>query len=186
MKRIFLFVMAATLAYCLPAFAWDFDYGVEDVFQAAADTYVINTINIQKYNEGNGNTYYCPAANGIQASVTYKFDWCVPATNILVYGYFHILNAGSSYGYGSLWASTNGFDWQLLLDVPTPPSGAVGPVYSNTMPLSLTGSSSFWVQARLNSVGQQIYAQWLRDYNNGYPTPTFRVAADFNKAIVEC
>jgi hypothetical protein len=177
-------IVTMGLALCSTTHAWDFDYTVEDVYQPQADTYVVAATNIQKYNEGNGNTFYRTAANNIQASLTYQFNWCVPTTNVLVQGYFHIINFGSQYGNGSLWASTNGADWSILLDVPTPPSGAVGPVYSNTLPSSLTGSTSLWIQARLYSVGWQSAAQWLRDYNNGHPTPTFRVAADLMLPLV--
>jgi MYXO-CTERM domain-containing protein len=53
-----------------------------------------------------------------------------------------------------LWGSKDGASWQLLLDCPAPPSGVLTQLYYNQdVPGLLLGSTSFWLQTRMQETG---------------------------------
>jgi len=150
-----------------------FQYGFLNVFQTNALDYVVEQVNIIRYDEGNGVKYWKPVANGTEARLTLKFPFSQPASQIALNAYMSIYN-----GSGTLWGSTNGTDWILLKTAIQNGDGA----YEGNLPISLTRSMAIWIQARLQSSGSTIYAQFLRhddrDTNN-----VFNLAATFNPVL---
>jgi hypothetical protein len=156
--------MASALALTTTlAQAWDFTYGYRSVYDANADAYIVATPNAKKYNEGQTvpETYWGPTANGVAASVTSRFTFAAPTTEIFLRAQTTTFNHGSYYANSSLWASTDGSSWQLLLDNPKP-SGTVSQLYYNQdVPGSLLGATEFWVQARMDQTG--VPATWFAE-----------------------
>jgi hypothetical protein len=83
---------------------------------------------------------------------------------------------GSGKGSISLWCSKNGTDWILLKDLPPPANLAFdGMTYSNHLPKELAGTTSLWLQVRMEATGMRkptySVAQFCRD-NRGDPKGT--------------
>ena len=162
MTRRQVLIVTTLLIGAIPALAADFDYRFVHIFSTNSDAYVVATTNIQKRAEGGNIRYYHPINNSQDASITYRFDFCTPVTNAYLYANLYAVKFNASqYGRGSLWGSTNGSDWQLILDMPTPSFDGRA-IHTNNLPSTLTGSRSIWLQARLYTVGWNITAQWLR------------------------
>src|ERR1035438_4957210 len=101
------------------------------VFDSHASDYIVSADNVQRYSEWQSPpvTYWGPSANDVLGTLTYEFPFGAPSSQISLTaslasfnfvwgnanGYF-----GSGTGSSSLWASTDGSSWQLLLDDPTP------------------------------------------------------------------
>jgi len=134
----------------------------------------VEQTNIERTDEGDGNTYWNPKTNGTPATLTQKFTFPRPTAQIFLTAELDSFNFGSGeYGSGSLWGSKDGTNWVLLLDAPTPaypgyPYG-YGYDYSTNLPASLIGSTNIWIQARLLTTGWNILAQFQRAYS---PNPT--------------
>ncbi len=153
-------VTAAALCACAPirASAANFIYTYQTVFDANADTYIVNRQNVAKYSEWQNPpaTYWGPSANDVNASLTLRFSFAQPTSQISLYA--NLLTANwrpggrADYGYASIWASTDGASWQLLLDDPTPtgtvPVGSAA-IYNQAVPSSLIGATDFWLQVRM-------------------------------------
>ncbi len=161
MKTSYLLLSAAVAAgVLLPlhAISGTFTYNYQTVFDANADTYIVGRQNVAKYSEWQSPpvTYWGPSANDVAASLTMHFSFAAPTTQISLYATLLSANwqpAGrSDYGYSSIWASTDGASWQLLLDDPTPtgpaPIATAG-IYNQNVPNSLLGATDFWLQVRM-------------------------------------
>ncbi len=140
------------------AFSGTFNYSYQTVFDANADTYIVARQNVKKYSEWQNLpvTYWGPSANDTAASLTMRFDFPAPTARIYLGASLTVanwINGGrTDYGYASLWASTDGSSWQLLLDDQVPTGAGTigkGATYSQTVPASLLGASEFWLQARM-------------------------------------
>lgn len=145
---------------------WDFQFGYTNVFDANALNHVVEQVNIQRVDEGNwpgfDQSYWCPINNGVEARLTQKFTFDRPTASIFLKDSLGSWNFGNgNYGSGSLWASKNGNDWVFLIDAPTP-SFDFGTNYNSYLPNSLVGASEIWIQARLNTSGWNILAQYDR------------------------
>lgn len=140
-------------------------YGFSHVFAPDADTYLVDQQNVRKYGEWQSPsiTYWGPSANGVLGSLTYRFDFDNPSKSIALKAHIESFNFiwgnahgwyGSGTGLSSLWASTDGTTWELLLDNPTP-ANSVGSsrTYDDDVPEFLLGSQSFWVQVRMRVDG---------------------------------
>ncbi|HOX57215.1 MAG TPA: hypothetical protein P5205_08725 [Candidatus Paceibacterota bacterium] len=191
MKQIthFYGLLAAALAVVavnavLPqAKAYDFQYGFVDVYSPNALDYVVGQVNIQRRSEmpdpQNGISYWHPIANGTEARLTLQFTFPRPTTEISLHSGIGAWNfGGGNFGSGSLWASKNGSDWILLLDGPTPPGIDAGYHYDQNLPDSLIGESEIWIQARLNTSGWNIMAQFARQDTRYYNYNVFELDAN--------
>jgi hypothetical protein len=171
MKTIHLTVLMAGLSlltFKSEAQSWDFQFGYVDAFSTNALQYVVEQQNIQQYNEGDGITYWCPINNGTEAILTQEFTFPQPTSQVFLSTGFYIANfGGGDYGSGSLWGSIDGTNWVLLLDGPTPSITAYDPWFTSNLPNSLIGSTQLWIQARMQSSGWNIMAQF-----NRYPSVT--------------
>lgn len=141
-----------------PAFCATFSYSYQSVFDGNAGTYIVGQQNVRRYSEWQAQpvTYWGPAANDLPALLTMRFDFAAPTAQVYLSAGVTAANwqnAGRlDYGSASLWASTDGASWQLLLnnEIPTG-STTVGAtlVYNQDVPASLVGSSHFWLQVRM-------------------------------------
>ena len=174
MKKIIISFTALCLL-TIHSYGYDFKYGYFDVYSSNAMQYVVGQTNIQISSEsGNppsGVCYWNPINNGQEADLTYRFTFAQPTTSIFLTAGIASYNfGGAEFGSGSLWASTNGDNWVMLLDAPTPSIIGLGYDFSTNLPSALTGASEIWIQARLNSSGWNIMAQFCRQdvaANNG-------------------
>ena len=161
-----LIVYCALALMSFTARAWDFSYGYQTVYSPNADTYIVDQQNVTKISEWQSPpiTYWGPSGNGVQGVLTSRFDFSAPTTEVFLNASLTSFNwiggAGSGYGSSSLWGSTDGSSWQLLLDDPTPPNGTggVAMTYSQDVPASLLGGTSFWLQVRMQEASDYSIA----------------------------
>jgi hypothetical protein len=158
--------------------AWDFSYTYQTVNSANAMSYVVGTQNLRTVNDWTGSTYWGPYGNDVQATVTSKFTFSAATTEIFMHSRIQAYNWGSHYGFTSLWGSTDGNNWQLILNDPTPSTYGSGgdTVYNQDLPLSFTGSTAFWLQARMQQHGAIINfsdpaAAWTDSQYSRYDGP---------------
>lgn len=181
------------LAYCLCTMLLSygamaqgsFNFGYQTVFDANANDYLVSAVNMEQYSEGfSSATYWGPSANDVQASLTYEFNFGAPSSAISLTADVGVWNFvwgdangyyGSGTGSASLWASVNGVSWQELFNVPTPSdSVSAGASYNNqSLPSSLLGSDSLWLQVDLEEdgapIGDYADAQFSRNGSGGPP-----------------
>ena len=151
------------------------DYSYQDVFSSNADEYVVSSSNIETTSEPN-NDYLNPIVSGEEAQITYKFTLDAPITEAYLNTQLGMFNFGGASGSGSLWASTDDSNWQLLLNAPTPTTISEGYVYDQNLPSSLLGGDSIYIQTRLLSSGDNIFAQYSRtDDTYNAANPSFRI-----------
>lgn len=149
----------------VPSHGYDFQYSLWDANSPNALDYVVGQVNIQRASDS--VSYWCPIANGTEAVLTMEFQFPRATANAYLSTTIASYNfGGSDYGSSSLWASTDGADWIQLLNSPTPSGIDSYAWYSSNLPDSLTGSSEIWIQARLETSGWNIMAQFQR--SNGY------------------
>ena len=176
MKLLTFFALTTVIATA--SAQWDFEYSYPSVTDSQVGTYVAGMTNMQAVNDGR-NQYFIPIANGTEAQITYHFP--VSGTIADAYVFSHIATydfGGGRFGFGSLWGSTNGLNWQLLMDAPTP-SGRIdmGYFYDQHLPASLLGDDEIWIQTRLQTSGLNIMAQFSRT-DNTVPIQIFQFKAD--------
>jgi len=165
MKALSLIVASLAL-WAGQASAQSFSFGYTDIFASGADNYIVNEQSVEKYSYPYNSppiTFWGPSANDVPASLTQEFSFTEPATNIFLHaelasynfvwgnahGYF-----GSGTGSDSLWASTDGTNWQLLLNNPMPTNGVDSyQTYSQNVPSSLLGSTCLWIQVQMEVDG---------------------------------
>jgi hypothetical protein len=148
----------------------NFQYSFRDVYSLNALDYVVGENNIQRTSENgnpsNGISYWNPINNDQDANITFQFSFSQPTTSIYLNTYIGAYNfGGTSYGSDSLWASTDGINWENLATPPAPPADYpynAGTNYASNLPQSLIGSSDIWIQARLFTTGSNIMAQFCR------------------------
>jgi len=140
--------------------SWDFVHSYKNVYSSNALDYVFDQQNIARVSEG-GITYWSPAAGGQEARLTQKFVFNRPTASAFLHINYIYVASFSGAGSGSLWASKDGNEWTQLVDAPTP-SFAAGYGFNDYLPKNLMGSNEIWIQARLQSSGWNIMAQFLR------------------------
>jgi hypothetical protein len=136
--------------------AWDFAYSYPTVNAANADTYLVEQQHAKKVKDWTGGCYWGPDANDVPATLTYKFSFAAPTSEVFLharlqsYNYAGAQGFRTDYGFTSLWASTDGTSWRLLLDGPAPGAVSVSDLtYHQSIPASLLGGTNLWVQARM-------------------------------------
>jgi hypothetical protein len=162
-----------------------FTYGFQDVYSSNALEYIVGENNIQRTQEPiTANTdvsYWNPINNGQTSSLTFEFTFAQPTTSISLYATLASFNFGDGeFGSGSLWASTDGENWTLLMDAPTPAypgyEYGLGYTFDANLPTPLIGATDIWIQAQLDTSGWDILSQFSRQdtaanngtgYNNG-------------------
>jgi hypothetical protein len=180
-KVLQLFAMAFVCINTTRVLAANFDYTYQTVFDSNSDNYIVGEQNITKYSEWQNPpvTYLGPAANDAQATLTMRFDFSDPTTQIFldagIVSFNNINDGRTDYGYASLWASTDGSSWQMLLnnDVLTG-SGIIDAetVYDQDVPVSLLGGTNFWIQVRMYEHNALV---------NGYPAYNSWADAQFSR-----
>lgn len=183
---------AFSLVSSLSAEAIAFSHGFSHVNAPQADTFLQSSSNARKYGEWQSPavTYWGPAANDVPANLTYRFDFGAPSAEVEIFASLASFNFvwgnangwyGSGTGSSSLWASKDGEDYTLLLNNPMPASYVDSYLtYSNTLPLNLLGSSSLYVQVRMqvsgSPNGSYTTAQFSRS-SSANPSDVFRISA---------
>ncbi len=199
--RLRISAIAATCALSsTTARAWDFSYSYTTVNDANALAYVVGQQNVARYNDWTGSSYWGPTLNDGLATLTSRFTFSGPTAEVFLHARLESYNwTGSGrpdYGFSSLWASTDGSSWQLLLDCPTPSSstGFFNAVYNQDIPSSLLGSSELWLQARMEQHAAFIFdpsdaaawtdAQFSRFDGPGVNPPSTGNAFELNATLV--
>ncbi len=196
-------LIALTLACLLittAARAWDFSYSYHTVNDAGALTYVVGQQNIARYNDWTGSSYWGPTVNDQQATLTSRFTFSGPTAEIFLHARIQAYNwytpgGRIDYGFASLWGSTDGSSWQLLLDAPVPANLSMSDlVYNQDVPASLLGSNQFWLQTRLQQHGAMLFnpgdaaawtdAQFSRFDGPGVTPPSTGDAFTLNAMLV--
>ena len=109
--------------------------------------------------------------------MNYHFDLSGTITDASLFAHLASYNFGGGlFGFGSLWASTDGTSWQLLMDAPTPSGTAEGYFYNHSLPSSLLGDSDIWIQARMQASGWNILSEFSRT-DVSVPIEIFRFKA---------
>jgi hypothetical protein len=163
------------LAIC-HAYGVSFTYSYSDVFDASAEDFLVSQSNVQKVNEGIVH-YYSPITPDTPASLTYHFDLSGTIKHASLFAHLGSYNFGGGlFGFGSLWGSTDGTTWQLLMNAPTPSGIAQGYFYDQSLPASLLGDSDIWIQARMQASGWNILSQFSRT-DISVPIEIFRFEA---------
>ncbi len=149
-------LISATAA--VPGFAGGLVYTYQTVFDANADTYIVDQQNVKKYSEWQVQpvTYWGPSANDVNASLTMRFSFSAPTAQASLNAELtaaNWINGGrSDYGSSSLWGSTDGVTWQQLAiaEVATgAPFIGTNVVYGQNLPGSLLGGTQLWLQVRM-------------------------------------
>ncbi|PWU18306.1 MAG: hypothetical protein C5B50_09535 [Verrucomicrobia bacterium] len=146
------------------ASAWNFTYTYQTVNSANSSNYIVGMQHIQAYNEWTGSSYWGPNANDVQATITSKFTFSAASTEIFLntrlQAYNWAGNGRSDYGFTSLWGSTDGSNWQLIVDDPTPAAyGAVNNVvYNQDLPSNFLGNTTLWLQVRMQQHAAPLFA----------------------------
>lgn len=193
MRTISLIYCLGTITLTYGAMAQGtFNYGFQTVFASQADAYLVSAVNVQKYSEWQSppTTYWGPSANDVQGVLTYEFPLGAPSSSIALFAQLASFNFvwGNAHGYygsgtgsSSLYGSTDGATWQLLLNDPMPQNDVASYLsYNQNVPTSLLGSSSFWLQVRLYVDGDPIPsysdAQFSR-WDTSQPNNAFSISA---------
>lgn len=140
--------------------AQEFSYEFTHVEQPIADKYIVSQKNIRKYTEWQKPpvTYWGPAENGVDAEMTFKFPINkkdVPLHLVANLASFNFDNRGGGSGTGStsLWGSSDGKIWTLLLDNPKPDRIDSYKTYDQLLPKEVVSGKDIWIQVRLRTDG---------------------------------
>ena len=109
-------------------------------------------------------------------TITYHFNFQNNIASAKLLSRITTFNWSYGEGYGFLYASTNGIDWQDLLAVTPPALGEYNMgIYNEVLPETLTGSKDLWIQVvlySLNREGERVSAntsQFSRAWPERYP-----------------
>lgn len=170
--------------------SWNFEYGIYNIFSPNATAYVVQQQNIEQVNEGSGVSYWCPVNNGEVATLTQEFTFSGPTTAIYLNTQVCSFNLGAlGSGIGALYASTDGVNWTLLGNAPTPSQveSSTALVYNGDLPNSLLGANQIYIQAQLESSGWNITSQFERQDGDfeGDGANIFQLDANYTTAVPE-
>ena len=157
-----------------------FRYAVMTVLDPEAGKYVASTSNAKAYKDPYlaNSSFWAPVTPG-KGDVTLRFSFANPVISGSCFAHFYAANFGGASGKASFWGSADGNSWELLMDVPTPSDViAVGPDYRSLLPRSLLGSRSLWFQARMESTGNAMWAQFMRNTGRPIEFPAFGLTAE--------
>jgi len=140
---------------------WDFEFGVGDVLDAAANRNIVERVNVKKWVEdfGNNASYWGPATNGAPASLTYRFDFAQPARRIFLnaraYGAdVTATDPKGGRGAGALWASRDGTNWVSLGNGLSPKRAwSEAREFAGELPDTLTGAGRLLLKVELFAEG---------------------------------
>jgi hypothetical protein len=163
---------------------YDFIFNLVNVLDPKAEKYIIEKTNTKIFHEPffPQNSYWGVEKNDIPAQLTFRFPLERPMlsgrinASLSAANFANSKQLGSGKGSISLWCSKNGTDWILLKDLPPPANLAFdGMTYSNHLPKELAGTTSLWLQVRMEATGMRkptySVAQFCRD-NRGDPKGT--------------
>ena len=175
-KLIILSLLSGSL---LSTQAQEFSYEFTHVEQPIADKHIVSQKNIRKYTEWQKPpvTYWGPAENGVDAEMTFKFPINKTDTpNHLVANLasfnFNNRGGGSGTGYSSLWGSSDGKSWTLLLDNPTPDRIDSYKTYDQSLPKEVVSGKDIWIQVRLRSEGAPLKGYSTAQFSRSTSTAT--------------
>lgn len=143
-------VVAFALAVSLSGQSWDFSYSYRTVFDANAQDHLHSTSNAQRIQETSTISFWTPIQANLPASVRYRFVFPRPTTAARLLAHTSSWNYSLGVGDCSLWGSTDGQQWTLLLDNPAP-IGRIdsGARFDAPLPAGLLGSTELWIESRM-------------------------------------
>jgi hypothetical protein len=121
--------------------------------------------------------------------VTFRFDFAETVSEAWLKLNMPTFHWWYSRGHNYLYGSTDGVDWELLMEVPPPEYGqANAGVYDGPLPDSLSGTQQIWLRAEMYSYGEQAAvggqftntAQLCR-WNEDDPGRTFQLDVRFEE-----
>ena len=177
---MFFFFLAQSM---LHASTYDFEYSYGDPTLGSSKTYIQSTSNVGTNIEGNFR-YWKPNVVNTTGLVTYHFNFADSIADAHLFLTMHTFNWTYSDGYNELYASTNGVDWELLMEVATPDEngGYVQGVYNTLLSNSVVGENDIWLQARLYSqrkTGSNANTAQLSRFETTRPNTTFSIGVNF-------
>jgi hypothetical protein len=157
---------------------YSFTYGYTTVNDSNAEQYIIGMSNVQIVDEpppsegGDGAEYWGPTEDNVTGLLTSEFTFSAPTSEIFLNAQLASFNFGPGVtGSSSLYGSTDGLTWTLLLDNPTPTSVDSYAYYDQDVPSTLLGTTTFFLQARLLE-SQPIGGDSLAQFSRGAPGNT--------------
>ncbi len=166
----------------------DFQYEIWHVHHPDADRFLVENKGVRKYGEWQAQqvSYWGPAENSTECHLTYCFPFPVSPREISVYAQLAAFNFSHGGGIGrglcSLWASSNGIQWQPLLENPTPESIDSYRTFDGALPPALSHIQTLWIQVRFRAEGapNRLYttAQFCRSTPQS-EKPAFSISARF-------
>lgn len=186
MKRVILIVLCVLLmAGTAHATTYDFEYSYGDPYLAASQQYIYSTSNVVLRNEG-PYKYWKPTSVNTPGIVTYHFNFADQIADANLYLRTDTFRWTYSYGHNFLYASTDGQNWQEILEVEPPVNigGWQSGNYNEVLPSNLVGMNDIWLKVELNSIrvsgSNSNTAQLSRfDTNPNNPNTTFRLGVNF-------
>lgn len=148
----------------LQAQSIDFRFALKSVLEADSEKYVVEKVNIRKFNERFKPfvSYWGVRENDIPAIMTFRFPLEKPLRSARLYvpilstNFNNDKNLGKGMGSGSVWCSRNGKEWVLLKKAEIPIDRTVQEVnYNGKLPKEMVGAKELWLQFRLNATGMK-------------------------------
>jgi hypothetical protein len=142
----------------------DFRFALKSVLEADSEKYVVEKVNIRKFNERFKPfvSYWGVRENEIPAIMTFRFPLEKPLKSARLYvpmistNFNNDKNLGKGMGSGSVWCSRNGKDWVLLKKAEIPIDKTVQEVnFNGKLPKEMVGAKELWLQFRLNATGMK-------------------------------
>jgi len=151
-------------------------FGFGHIDETDANTYIVKKVNIRKYSEWQNPpvTYWGPASNKYQATLTQKFSLGTTISSAHLTAHLASFNfsrkpvnvIGVGEGGCSLWASKDGKKWVQLLANPTPTKLDSYKTFSGQLPAEVLGGKELYVEFRAvvgsSQNGRYTVAQFSR------------------------
>lgn len=174
----------------------DYRFSFKHVFEPDADKHLVEAVNMKKFREDffPHAKYYGVLKDDVDSRLTYRFKLEKPIArarlraNLITCNFENNKIQGMGQSEGSLWCSTDGRNWMLLLDCPMPKTGVLmeNPV-NHFLPDVFKGKTEIWFQVRMKSKdhpeADYCVAQFCRldDEPKDFNAPVFDLRVTFQK-----
>lgn len=154
----------SSIAIPLQAQSIDFRFALKSVFENDAEKYVVEKVNIRKFNENFKPfvSYWGVNENDIPAIMTFRFPLEKPMRSgrlfvpMISTNFNNDKSLGKGMGSGSVWCSRNRKDWILLKKAEIPKDKSVVETnFNGRLPKEMVGTQELWIQFRLQATGMQ-------------------------------
>ncbi len=195
MKRLLLLTLLLLPCIQARATSYDFSYEYGDPFLSSSQTYIVNSSNVELWDEGLvrfwkpkvGAATFAATTPGV---VTYHFNFGQATSEIFLWMGMPTFHWSYSQGHNFLHGSVDGSTWVQLADITPPAFGSAHDLGTVTIPDGLLGAQDLWLKAELYSFGPLassggVYtntAQLSRwDKRSPSTTKSFRLGVNFTQ-----